>query len=51
MLEAGAEPGLSFAGFLRQLRTEAGLTQEELVKTRQPSADGWQVVVPGSAAR
>ena len=27
-----AEPGLSFAGLLRQLRTQAGLTQEELAE-------------------
>ena len=27
-----AEPGLSFAGLLRQLRTEAKLTQEELAQ-------------------
>ena len=27
-----AEPGLSFAGLLRQLRTEAQLTQEELAE-------------------
>jgi tetratricopeptide (TPR) repeat protein/transcriptional regulator with XRE-family HTH domain len=32
MLEAMAEPGLSFAGLLRQLRTEARLTQEELAE-------------------
>src|SRR2546430_2465714 len=33
--DAGAvagEPGLSFAGLLRQLRAEAGLTQEELAE-------------------
>jgi transcriptional regulator with XRE-family HTH domain len=30
MLGAVAEPGLSFAGLLRQLRAEARLTQEEL---------------------
>ena len=29
---AVAEPGLSFAGLLRQLRTEAALTQEELAE-------------------
>ena len=28
-----AEPGLSFAGLLRQLRAEAKLTQEELAQT------------------
>ena len=32
MLGAVAEPGLSFAGLLRQLRAEARLTQEELAE-------------------
>jgi tetratricopeptide (TPR) repeat protein/transcriptional regulator with XRE-family HTH domain len=32
MLGTVAEPGLSFAGLLRQLRTEARLTQEELAE-------------------
>src|SRR5215813_8633225 len=32
MLGAVAEPGLSFAGLLRQLRDEAELTQEELAQ-------------------
>ena len=31
-VEAMAEPGLSFAGLLRQLRAEARLTQEELAE-------------------
>jgi tetratricopeptide (TPR) repeat protein/transcriptional regulator with XRE-family HTH domain len=33
-----AEPGLSFAGLLRQLRTEAQLTQEELAEAASLSA-------------
>jgi transcriptional regulator with XRE-family HTH domain len=37
MLEAVAEPGLSFAGLLRQLRTEARLTQEELAEAARVS--------------
>jgi tetratricopeptide (TPR) repeat protein/transcriptional regulator with XRE-family HTH domain len=32
MLDPVAQPGLSFAGLLRQLRTEARLTQEELAE-------------------
>jgi hypothetical protein len=36
-VEAMAEqPGLSFAGLLRQLRTEARLTQEELAEGGEP---------------
>jgi hypothetical protein len=34
MPEAVAEPGLSNAGLLWRLRTEAGLTQEELAKAQ-----------------
>ena len=37
MLVAMAEPGLSFAGLLRQLRTEARLTQEELAEAANVS--------------
>ena len=38
MLGAVAEPGLSFAGLLRQLRAEARLTQEELAEAAGLSA-------------
>ena len=38
MLGAMAEPGLSFAGLLRQLRAEARLTQEELAEVAGLSA-------------
>jgi tetratricopeptide (TPR) repeat protein/transcriptional regulator with XRE-family HTH domain len=38
MLGAVAEPGLSFAGLLRQLRAEARLTQEELAEVAGLSA-------------
>src|ERR1700733_15114191 len=31
-MEGGAQPALSFAGLLRQLRAEARLTQEELAE-------------------
>jgi len=41
MLEAVAAPGLSFAGLLRQLRTEARLTQEELAEAA--SLSPWSV--------
>jgi tetratricopeptide (TPR) repeat protein/transcriptional regulator with XRE-family HTH domain len=37
MLGAVAEPGLSFAGLLRQLRAEARLTQEELAEAASMS--------------
>jgi tetratricopeptide (TPR) repeat protein/transcriptional regulator with XRE-family HTH domain len=37
MLGAEAEPGLSFAGLLRQLRAEARLTQEELAEAASVS--------------
>lgn len=33
----GEQPGLSFAGLLRQLRGEAGLTQEELAEAAELS--------------
>jgi hypothetical protein len=45
-MERGADPGLSFASLLRQLRVQTGLTQEQLAEAAGISTRGsatWNV--------